>query len=169
MVSQEVQLFQATLRDNITLFRPGVDDGQILAALHELGLWPWYAAQPHGLDTQLQPGGHGLSAGQAQLLAFARVFLKDPGLVILDEASARLDPATEGLLERATDRLLAGPPRARTGIVIAHRLRTVQRADAILILEQGRIVELGDRRRLAADPASRFHRLLQAGIEEALA
>lgn len=157
MVTQEVQLFQTSLRDNITLFNPHVDDKQILEVIRELGLWPWYSAQPAGLDTALQAGGVGLSAGEAQLLAFVRVFLKDPGLVILDEASSRLDPATETLLERATDRLLAN----RTGIVIAHRLRTVQRADAILILEQGRLVEFGPRPQLAADPTSRFYQLLQ--------
>ncbi len=157
MVTQEVQLFQASLRDNITLFNPDVDDKQILDVLRELGLWSWYSAQPNGLETRLQAGGVGLSAGEAQLLAFVRVFLKDPGLVILDEASSRLDPATETLLERATDHLLAN----RTGIVIAHRLRTVQRADAILILEQGRMVEFGPRPQLAADPNSRFYRLLQ--------
>lgn len=157
MVTQEVQLFQATLRDNITLFDPAVDDEKILTVLRELGLWSWYSAQPKGLETRLQAGGMGLSAGEAQLLAFVRVFLKDPGLVILDEASSRLDPATETLLERATDRLLTN----RTGIVIAHRLRTVQRADAILILEHGRMVEFGPRPRLAADSSSRFYQLLQ--------
>jgi ABC-type multidrug transport system fused ATPase/permease subunit len=165
MVTQEVQLFQASLRDNITLFNPSVDDKQILEVLRELGLWSWYSAQPDGLETRLQAGGVGLSAGEAQLLAFVRVFLKDPGLVILDEASSRLDPATETLLERATDRLLAN----HTGIVIAHRLRTVQRADAILILEQGRMVEFGPRTQLAADPKSRFYQLLQTGLEETLA
>lgn len=169
MVTQEVQLFQASLRDNLTLFNPAVDDQQILALLRELGLWNWYTAQPAGLETRLQASGAGLSAGEAQLLAFVRVFLKDPGLVILDEASSRLDPATETLLERATDRLLTN----RTGIVIAHRLRTVQRADAILILEQGRRVEFGPRAQLAADPNSRFYQLLQAASsgrpEEALA
>jgi ATP-binding cassette subfamily B protein len=117
------------------------------------------------LETRLQAGGVGLSAGEAQLLAFVRVFLKDPGLVILDEASSRLDPATETLLERATDRLLAN----RTGIVIAHRLRTVQRADAILILEGGRMIEFGPRPQLATDSNSRFYRLLQTGLEETLA
>ncbi len=157
MVTQEVQLFQATLRDNITLFDPDVDDAQILSVLRELGLWNWYCTQPAGLDTRLHAGGSGLSAGEAQLLAFVRVFLKDPGLVILDEASSRLDPATEMLLERATDRLLAN----RTGIVIAHRLHTVQRADMILILDQGRMVEWGPRQTLAADPTSRFSQLLQ--------
>ena len=93
------------------------------------------------------------------------VFLRDPRLVVLDEASSRLDPATEGLLEQALDRLLAG----RTGIVIAHRLRTVQRADDILILEGGRVVEHGPRAALAADPGSRFYQLLQTGLEEVLA
>ena len=96
---------------------------------------------PQGLDTLLGPGGQGLSAGEAQLLAFARVFLKDPGLVILDEAASRLDPITEQRLERAIDALLRG----RTGLVIAHRLRTVGRADDILILEGGRVAEFGPR------------------------
>jgi len=113
----------------------------------------------------LESGSGGLSAGQAQLLAFARIFLRDPGVVILDEASSRLDPATEVLIERAVDRLLEN----RTGIVIAHRLATVDRADDILILEKGRIVEFGARRDLAADQGSRFATLLRTGMEELLA
>jgi len=94
-----------------------------------------------------------------------RIFLQDPGLVILDEASSRLDPATEALLESAIDTLL----RDRTAIVIAHRLRTVQRADEILILENGAICERGARVQLARDPTSRFFCLLQTGLEEVLA
>jgi ATP-binding cassette subfamily B protein len=93
------------------------------------------------------------------------VFLRDPGLVILDEASSRLDPATEALIERAVGRLLAG----RTGVIIAHRLATVERADDILILEAGRVAEWGERTALAADPDSRFSRLLRTGMEEVLA
>jgi ATP-binding cassette subfamily B protein len=127
-------------------------------------LTDWVRALPGGLDTELGAGGHSLSAGEAQLLAFTRVFLRDPGLVILDEASSRLDPATEQRLERVIDRLL----RDRTAIIIAHRLGTVQRADQVLILDQGRISEFGDRRALAADPASQFHHLLQTGLEEVL-
>ncbi|HXI17321.1 MAG TPA: ABC transporter ATP-binding protein, partial [Chloroflexota bacterium] len=119
---------------------------------------------PEGLDTRLAPGGGGLSAGEAQLLAFVRVFLKDPGLIILDEASARLDPATERRIERAIDRLLAG----RTAVVIAHRLATVERADEILLLRDGRILEHGARAALAADAGSHFAALLRAGLEEAL-
>src|SRR5262249_39099506 len=112
MVTQEVQLFQASIRDNLALFDRAVDDARIERALKELGLLEWLRALPNGLDTKLGAGGLGLSAGEAQLLAFARVFLRDPGLVILDEASSRLDPATERLLERAIDRLLAAAPRS---------------------------------------------------------
>ncbi len=162
MVTQDVQLFNATVRDNLTFFDRAVPDERILAALGELELLEWYRALPDGLDTTIAPGGGSLSAGEAQLLAFARVFLQDPGLVILDEASSRLDTATERQLERAVDRLLAG----RTAIVIAHRLATVQRADSILILEDGRVVEEGQRLRLAEDPRSRFRGLLQIGLDE---
>ena len=164
MVTQDVELFHATVRDNLTLFDEGIADERILAALSELELRPWLESLPEGLDTRLEAGAS-LSAGEAQLLALGRVFLADAGLVILDEASSRLDPATEGLLERALDRLLAD----RTGIIIAHRLGTVRRADEIMILDDGRIVEHGERALLAADPASRFYHLLQVGLEEALA
>lgn len=165
LVTQEVQLFQATVRDNVTFFNPAVPDAQVTAVLQELGLSTWLAGLPHGLDTILASGNSGLSAGQAQLLALARVFLTDPGLVILDEASSRLDPATEQLMEQALNKLLHG----RTAIIIAHRLGTVQRADDILILEDGRVLEHGPRQQLAADQASHFYRLLQTGLEEVLA
>ena len=165
MVTQNVQLFHASLRDNLTFFDRSVSDDTILAVIRELGLSPWYDGLAHGLDTEIESSGSGLSSGEAQLLAFARIFLKDPGLVILDEASSRLDPATEVLIERAVDRLLQG----RTGIVIAHRLGTVQRADDIMIIHEGRIQEHGERAALAADPESRFAELLQTGLEEVLA
>jgi ABC-type multidrug transport system fused ATPase/permease subunit len=165
LVTQDVRLFHGTVRDNVRLFNDRVSDGQILDAFRELGLWDWYHALPHGLETQLRSGGQNLSAGEAQLVAFARVYLKDPGLVVLDEASSRLDPATERLLESAIDRLLRG----RTAVVIAHRLATVDRADEIMVLEAGRPVEHGLRRALARDPRSRFHHLLQAGLQEVLA
>lgn len=106
-----------------------------------------------------------MSAGEAQLLAFTRVFLRNPSLVILDEASSRLDPATEQLLERAVDKLLEG----RSGIVIAHRLATVRRVDEILILEDGTVAEYGNRESLMQDTGSRFSALLAAGMEEVLA
>ena len=165
MVTQEVQLFRATVRENLTFFDERVDDDRVWEVLLDLGLGDWIFGLAGGLDTMLESGSGGLSAGQAQLLAFARIFLRDPGVVILDEASSRLDPATEVLIERAVDRLLEN----RTGIVIAHRLATVDRADDILILEKGRIVEFGARRDLAADKGSRFATLLRTGMEELLA
>ncbi len=159
MVTQEVQLFHASVRDNLTFFGPDISDARIEAVLRDLGLGGWLDGLEAGLDTMLAPGGGGLSAGQAQLLAFARVFLKDPGLVILDEPSSRLDPATEQLLERAVDKLLQG----RTAIIIAHRLETVRRADDILILKDGRILEHGARAALVRDRNSNFAQLLRAG------
>ncbi len=165
MVTQEVQLFRATVRDNLTFFDESIHDDALWQVLFELGLGDWVAGLNKRLDTVLETGSAGLSAGQAQLLAFARVFLRDPGLVILDEASSRLDPVTEQLIERAVDRLLQG----RTAVIIAHRLATVERADDILILEQGRVAEFGERIALTADASSRFSRLLKTGMEEVLA
>ena len=166
MVTQNIQLFQATVRDNLTFFDRSIPDERILSVLNDLGLDDWYQSLPKGLDTELESDGGGLSAGEAQLLAFTRIFLQDPGLVILDEASSRLDPATEHLIERAVDALV----RDRTAIVIAHRLGTVQRADDILILDDGQIREHGAREALAHDPASQFYSLLQTGMmEEVLA
>ena len=164
MVTQSVQLFRATIRDNLTFFDSQLADDHILHTIEDIGLLPWYEKQPDGLDTQLQSGGQGLSAGQAQLLTFVRVFLKDPGLVILDEATSRLDPATEGMIERAIDKLLA----RCTAIIIAHRLATVQRADDILILDEGRVHEHGRRCDLEIDRNSRFSELLRTGLTEVL-
>ena len=165
MVTQDVQLFQASVRDNLTFFDDSIHDEQILEALHDVGLSSWYAALPAGLDSEIGANGEGLSAGQAQLLAFTRVLLTNPGLVILDEASSRLDPATEYLLQRATQKLFF----QRTAIVIAHRLATLQRVDDILVLEDGRVLEYGSREQLANNPDSHFAHLLQTGLEEVLA
>jgi ABC-type multidrug transport system fused ATPase/permease subunit len=169
LVTQEVQLFDASIRDNATLFDPSIEDARIIEVLTDLGLGDWLSRQPDGLGTVLRAGG-GLSAGEAQLLAFARVFLKDPGLVVLDEASSRLDPATDQMIERALDQLLGadGSGRRRTAIIIAHKLSTVQRADRIAILDQGRLVETGLRTELEADPKSAYARLLRTGLAEVM-
>jgi ATP-binding cassette, subfamily B, bacterial len=171
LVSQDVQLFHASVRDNLTFFDRTIDDSRVIAVLEQIGLGKWLSTLPRtpgiqsagALDADMSAGG--LSAGEAQLLAFARVFMRDPGLVILDEASSRLDPATERQIERAIDALL----EARTGIVIAHRLATLERCDEILILEDGRAVEHGSRSALANDPSSRFAELLRTGLEQVLA
>jgi ABC-type multidrug transport system fused ATPase/permease subunit len=165
MVTQDIQLFQASVRDNLTFFDPAIADERILQAIRDLGLGPWLESLPEGLETQIASGGSGLSAGEAQLLALTRIFLQDPGVIILDEASSRLDPVTERLIERAVNRLISG----RTAIVIAHRLGTVRRADEIMILEHGGIREHGAREELARDPTSHFYRLLKTGLEEVLA
>lgn len=170
LVTQQVDLFHASVRDNLTFFDPGIADEEIVAVLKLLGLGSWQRDLPAGLDTLLTADGAGLSAGEAQLLAFARVFLHDPGLVILDEASSRLDPATERLIERAVDLLLRPEAeRRRTAIIVAHRLETIQRVDEIAILEAGRVCEYGARSQLARNPDSRFAQLLQTGLEEVLA
>ncbi|WP_420631658.1 ABC transporter ATP-binding protein [Candidatus Leptofilum sp.] len=161
MVTQEVQLFRASVRNNLTFFNPEIPDGRILDVLHDLGLGDWFASLPDGLDTELASEGASLSAGEAQLLAFTRVFLQDPGLVILDEASSRLDPATEQLIERAVDKLLHN----RTGIIVAHRLTTVHRADKIMVLGNGRILEHNTYEALAHNPDSHFAELLRTGLE----
>lgn len=160
LVTQDVQLFHASVRDNLTFFERGIGDERLLQAIETLGLLPWYRSLPDGLDTHLR-GGSGLSAGEAQVLALTRVFLKNPDVVVLDEASARLDPATEQMIDHAVAALVRG----RTAIIIAHRLRTVQRADLILVLAEGTVMEYGRRAALVADPHSRFARLLRAGLE----
>ncbi|MGI9059347.1 MAG: ABC transporter ATP-binding protein [Ktedonobacteraceae bacterium] len=162
MVTQDVQIFHATVRDNLTLFNRTILDEHIVAAIDDIGLSPWLDTLPAGLDSLLGSDGAGLSAGEAQLLAFTRVLFTNPGLVILDEASSRLDPATEQLIERAMVKLLID----RTGIIIAHRLATLQRVDEILVLEDGRILEYGRKEEVASDPSSRFSYLLQTGLEE---
>jgi ATP-binding cassette, subfamily B, bacterial len=162
LVTQEVHLFDASVRDNLTLFDDGVPDDRISTVLDTLGLAGWLRQLPGGLDTPLGPGGAGLSAGQAQVLACARIFLRDPDVVILDEASSRLDPATERLVHAALGRLLDG----RTGIIVAHRLSTIAYADDILVLEDGQVREYGPRLALAADPTSRFAGLLRTATEE---
>jgi ATP-binding cassette subfamily B protein len=161
MVTQEVQIFHGTVRDNLTFFDSSVSDDLLRAGIEELGLSEWLDSIPEGLDTTLRSGGGGLSAGEAQLLAFTRIFLSDAGLVVLDEASSRLDRSTEALVQNVIQRL----EQDRTVIIIAHHLATVQRVDEIIILQEGRVLEHGDRAALAGDEDSRFSELLRTGLE----
>jgi ATP-binding cassette, subfamily B, bacterial len=159
-VSQDVQIIDGTLRSNLTLFADGrAGDDKLEAALHALGLEEWLASRPGGLDSRLGTG-HGISAGEEQLVALARVLPREPGLVILDEPSARLDPVTERRLETAIDRLLD----CRTAVIIAHRVETLERASHLLVLEDGALAEFGSRDRLLADRGSHYSRLRQAGL-----
>jgi len=158
VVTQDVELFRATLRDNLTLFGTrDSDDDALVEVLHHVGLGTWFDHQDNGLDTALD-GGHSLSAGEAQLLALARAFLADPDLVVLDEASSRLDPVTEAKLTAATHELLEG----RTALIVAHRLSTLDEVDEIIVVADGRIAEHGRRDELAADTRSHYAALLLA-------
>lgn len=158
LVPQEVELFSGTLRDNVTLFDPAPSDDDVVAALRAVGL---ETLVDGGIDRDLGAGGAGLSAGEAQLLAMARVWLRNPDLVVLDEATARVDPDTERRIEDAVRHLMVG----RTTLIIAHRLSTLREVDDIMVFDAGTVVEAGARVALEADPESRFSRLLDLAGE----
>ncbi|MET7374923.1 ABC transporter ATP-binding protein [Micromonospora arida] len=150
LVPQRTEILAGTLAENVALFDPELLDAAA-RALDELGLASWIAELPDGLTTRLGEGGHVLSAGQEQLVAFARILVREPHVVILDEATARLDPVTEARVQRATERLL----RDRIGIVIAHRLSSVRRCDEVVVLADGAVVEAGP-----LETSTRFAELL---------
>jgi ATP-binding cassette subfamily B protein len=133
-----------------------VPSERVEAVLREVGLGAWLRELSDGVATPIGGSGAGMSAGEAQLLALARLFLADPDVVVLDEPSSRLDPVTEERVEQATTRLMHG----RTCIVIAHRLAALAHVDAVAVLEDGRVVEPGTRVALEADPESRLRQLL---------
>ncbi|GIG29618.1 ATP-binding cassette domain-containing protein [Cellulomonas marina] len=158
VVTQRTEILAASLAENITLLAdvaPGVVEG----AVEALGLTDWVASLPDGLATPLGPGGTTLSAGEEQLVAFARLLVRDVQVVVLDEATARMDPQTEELVTRAADRLLHG----RTGVVVAHRLSTTRRCDAVAVLDAGRVAQHGPRADLATTPGPFRDLLVAAG------
>lgn len=157
VVTQRTEILAGTLAENIALFDDDMPRARIQAAVTELGLDGWLAGLPDGLDTLLGPGGTSLSAGEEQLVAFARLLVRDVKVVILDEATARMDPLTERRVVAASDRLLTG----RTGVLIAHRLSTVERAPLVAVLDHGRVAQQGRRAELAAEPGP-FRDLLTA-------
>ncbi|MEV4351348.1 ABC transporter ATP-binding protein [Actinoplanes sp. NPDC049596] len=138
IVPQRTEILAGTLADNVALFDPELLP-KAAGALDELGLGAWVASLPDGIDTRLGENGYKLSAGQEQLVAFARILVRDPHVVILDEATARMDPVTESWVQRATDRLLTG----RIGVIVAHRLSSVQRCDEVVVLADGEVLESG--------------------------
>ena len=156
VVTQRTEILAGTLAENVTLFAD-VPRRRVLDAVAELELTDWVASLPDGVDTLLGPGGTTLSAGEEQLVAFARLLVREVRVVVLDEATARMDPLTEARVVRAAERLLVG----RTGILIAHRLSTVARADHVVVLDHGRVAEQGPRAELAARPGP-FLSLLEA-------
>lgn len=147
VVTQRTEIVAGSLADNITLYAD-VPRRRLDEVVADLGLTDWVAGFAGGLDTPIGPGGHPLSAGEEQLVAFARLLLADVGVVVLDEATARMDPVTEARVVAAADRLVCG----RTGILIAHRLATTARADLVAVLADGQLVQAGPRVELAERP-----------------
>jgi len=160
VVTQRTEIMAGTLAENITLFEP-VPRAEVEGAVAELGLEDWVAGLPYGLDTVLGPGGATLSSGEEQLVAFARLLVRHVRVVILDEATARMDRVTETHVVRAAERLLSG----RTGLLVAHRLSTTERAEQVAVLDGGRIVQRGPRDRLTSAPGP-FRSLWEAAAEE---
>jgi putative ABC transport system ATP-binding protein len=155
MVPQDGFLFEGSIGDNIRFGQPSADDDDIELALTELGLLDWLDGLPHRLVTDVGQRGEQLSSGERQLVALARAYLADPDLLVLDEATSAVDPATEVRLARA----LEGLTRGRTAITIAHRLSTAEAADDVLVFDAGRVVERGRHRDLvgAGGVYSRLH------------
>ncbi len=139
MVPQDGFLFEGSIADNVRFGRPAASDAEVELALTELGLLDWLEGLPHGLQTDVGQRGEQLSAGERQLVALARAYLADPDLLVLDEATSAVDPATEVRLARA----LEGLTRGRTALTIAHRLSTAEAADDVLVFDAGRVVERG--------------------------
>jgi subfamily B ATP-binding cassette protein MsbA len=139
LVPQEPTLFSGTIRDNIAYARPDASDADVEAAARAAHAWEFVERMPEGLATRVGERGVKLSGGQRQRIAIARVFLKNPAVVVLDEATSSLDSESEQLVEAALSELL----QHRTTIIIAHRLSTVRRADRVIVMDQGRIVEQG--------------------------
>jgi ATP-binding cassette, subfamily B, bacterial len=162
LVTQDVHVFSASVRDNLTFFDHSIADNELLSVIESLGLRPWFDRLPSGLDTLLEGGQ--LSAGEAQLIALARVFIKNPRIIILDEASSRLDPETEVFVDHAISRLLQN----RTGILIAHRLTTLQRVNRIMVLREGEIVRYGKREELENNNESIFSQMLRSSTQQVL-
>lgn len=159
VVLQDPFLFAGTIASNIRFGRPDATDDEVRAAAAAVGVDRVAARFPDGLEHAVREGGAGLSAGERQLISIARALLADPRILVLDEATSSIDRPTEVLVERALDRLLRG----RTSLVVAHRLATVQRADEILVVEHGRVVQRGSARALLAVDGP-FRRLATADV-----
>jgi ATP-binding cassette, subfamily B, bacterial len=162
MLPQEGHLFSGTIADNVRLAQPEASEGEVVRALDEIGALARFEALPDGIGTDVQTRGVRLSAGERQLVGIARVALADPAVIVLDEATSSLDPATEAAVEEALAAVVAG----RTVIIIAHRLSTAERADRVVVMDHGRVVEVASHDDLV-EQGERYARLWaswQAGI-----
>ncbi|GIJ31820.1 ABC-type multidrug transport system, ATPase and permease component [Micromonospora sediminimaris] len=162
MVPQDGFLFDATVADNVRFARPELTDEQLAAAFTELGLADWLDGLPAGLATGVGERGEALSVGERQLVALARAYVADPDLLVLDEATSAVDPATEVRLQRTLDAVTRG----RTTLAIAHRLSTAQNADEVIVVDQGRVVQRGSHDELIRDPDSVYGLLYASWLEQ---
>jgi ATP-binding cassette subfamily B protein len=162
MVPQDGFLFDASVADNIRFARPELTDDEITAALTELGLGDWAAGLSDGIGTRVGERGEALSVGERQLVALARAYVADPDLLVLDEATSAVDPATEVRLQRTLDAVTRG----RTTIAIAHRLSTAQAADEVIVVDKGRVVQRGPHAQLLADTGSIYAKLYASWLEQ---
>ncbi|RIV38350.1 ABC transporter ATP-binding protein [Micromonospora radicis] len=162
MVPQDGFLFDATVADNVRFGRPELTDEQLTAAFTELGLADWLDGLPAGLATGVGERGEALSVGERQLVALARAYVADPDLLVLDEATSAVDPATEVRLQRTLDAVTRG----RTTLAIAHRLSTAQGADEVIVVDRGRIVQRGPHEELVRDPDSVYALLYASWLEQ---
>jgi ATP-binding cassette, subfamily B, bacterial len=162
LVPQDGFLFDATIAENVRFAHPGLSDADLSMAFTELGLGDWVDGLPAGLDTQVGERGEALSVGERQLVALVRASVADPDLLVLDEATSAVDPATEVRLQRALDAVTRG----RTTIAIAHRLSTAEGADEVIVFDCGRVVQRGPHADLVAAPDSVYGRLHAAWLEQ---
>ncbi|WP_127501381.1 ABC transporter ATP-binding protein [Actinoplanes solisilvae] len=162
MVPQDGFLFDATIAENIRFAEPSLTDAQLTAAFTELGLADWLSGLPGGLETPVGERGESLSVGERQLVALVRAYVADPDLLVLDEATSAVDPATEVRLQRALDTVTRG----RTTVAIAHRLSTAQAADEVIVVDAGRVVQRGAHSALVAEEGSIYAKLYASWLEQ---
>jgi ATP-binding cassette, subfamily B, bacterial len=162
MVPQDGFLFDATVAENVRFARPELTDVELRQAFAELGLADWVAGLPDGLETPVGERGESLSVGERQLVALVRAYVADPDLLVLDEATSAVDPATEVRLQRALDTVTRG----RTTVAIAHRLSTAQAADEVIVVDAGRIVQRGPHARLVRETDSIYANLYASWLEQ---
>jgi ABC-type multidrug transport system fused ATPase/permease subunit len=162
MVPQDGFLFDASVADNVRFAQPDISDEDLYLTFAELGLADWVEGLGEGVHTQVGERGEALSVGERQLVALARAYVADPDLLVLDEATSAVDPATEVRLQRTLDAVTRG----RTTIAIAHRLSTAQAADEVLVVDRGRVVQRGSHDELVRDPESVYGRLYASWLEQ---
>ncbi|NMO55848.1 ABC transporter ATP-binding protein [Actinoplanes sp. TBRC 11911] len=162
MVPQDGFLFDATIAENIRFAAPDLSDARLAGAFTELGLEDWVSGLPNGLETPVGERGEALSVGERQLVALVRAYVADPDLLVLDEATSAVDPATEVRIQRALDMVTRG----RTTVAIAHRLSTAQAADEVIVVDAGRVVQRGPHSSLVTEEGSIYARLYASWLEQ---